>query len=84
MVNTGLSLVCILLHFLLLQEKHEIPGNRKPVQQYDINTTPFLELNRPKFRTKLDKEVTKKHSGPVELMVAELQPTWSLLFKLRS
>ena len=56
-----------------LQEKHQLPGNRKPLQQYDINTPPFLELKRPNIRTKLNKEVTKKHSDPVELMVAGLQ-----------
>ena len=30
-----------------LQEKHQLPEFRKPLQQYDINTQQFLELKRP-------------------------------------
>ena len=56
-----------------LQEKHHLPGSREPLQHYDKNTPPFLELKRPKVRTSLNKEVSKKHSDPVELMVAGLK-----------
>ena len=56
-----------------LQEKHHLPGSREPLQHYDKNTPPFLELKRPKIRTSLNKEVSKKHSDPVELMVAGLK-----------
>ena len=56
-----------------LQEKHHLPGSREPLQHYDKNTPPFLELRRPNIRTSLNKEVSKKHSDPVELMVAGLK-----------
>ena len=56
-----------------LQEKHQLPGNRAPLQQFDKNTPPYLELRRPNIRTSINNAVSKKHSDPVELMVAGLK-----------
>lgn len=61
-----------------LQEKHQLPGNRAPLQQFDKNTPPYLELRRPNIRTSINNAVSKKHSDPVELMVAGLKTVQEL------